>query len=105
MSSRPSKASRRRSSSRARPDDRVPRRNHLIRRGRLKASEAFMRADEDRKALDKELKRWEETTLREALKSLPEPRAELLTPSTRPVQRFYTPLHPAGKPADDGRGK
>src|SRR6266480_5973509 len=105
MSSRHSRASRRRSSSRARPDDRVPRRNHLIRRGCLKASEAFMRADEDRKALDKELKRWEETTLREALKSLPERRAEFLTTSSRPVKRLYTPLDLAGKTDEDRLGK
>ena len=64
-----------------------------------------MRADEDRKALDKELKRWEETTLREALKSLPERRAEFLTTSSRPVKRLYTPLDLAGKTDEDRLGK
>ena len=64
-----------------------------------------MRADEDQKALDKELKRWEETTLREALKSLPERRAEFLTTSSRPVKRLYTPLDLAGKTDEDRLGK
>ena len=64
-----------------------------------------MRADEDQKALDKELKRWEETTLREALKSLPERRAEFLTTSSRPVKRLYTPLDLAGKTDEERVGK
>src|SRR5438309_4439400 len=104
-SSRLSRASRRQWPGQASPDDRVLRRNHLLRPGRLKASEAFMRADEDQKALDKELKRWEETTLREALKSLPERRAEFLTPSSRPVKRLYTPLDLAGKTDEERVGK
>ena len=51
-----------------------------------------MRAEDDRKALEKTLKRWEETTLRDALDALPERRKEFVTTSSRPVRRLYTPL-------------
>jgi methylmalonyl-CoA mutase N-terminal domain/subunit len=68
----------------------------------LKALEAFMRAEDDRKALEKELKRWEASTLRNALESLPERRQEFVTTSSRPVRRLYTPLDLDGK-ADDTR--
>src|SRR3989454_1707130 len=51
-----------------------------------------MRDEDERKVLEKELKRWEETTLREALASHPERRKEFVTTSSRPVKRLYTPL-------------
>src|SRR3989475_10955140 len=51
-----------------------------------------MRAEDDRKALEKERKRWEDTTLRNALESLPERRKEFVTTSSRPLKRLYTPL-------------
>src|SRR5213596_3659153 len=51
-----------------------------------------MRAEDDRKALEKERKRWEDTTLRNAVESLPERRKEFVTTSSAPVERLYTPL-------------
>src|SRR5206468_9445467 len=51
-----------------------------------------MRAEDDRKALEKERKRWEDTTLRKAVESLPERRKEFVTTSSRPLKRLYTPL-------------
>src|SRR2546425_5421710 len=56
-----------------------------------------MRDEDERKVLEKELKRWEETTLRDALASHPERRKEFVTTSSRPVKRLYTPLDLAGK--------
>src|SRR2546428_4561009 len=56
-----------------------------------------MRDEDERKVLEKELKRWEETTLREALASHPERRKEFVTTSSRPVKGLYTPLDLAGK--------
>jgi methylmalonyl-CoA mutase, N-terminal domain len=47
---------------------------------------------EDRKKLEARRKKWEETTLKAALKSLPERRAEFVTTSSRRVSRLYTPL-------------
>src|SRR5712692_9869374 len=56
-----------------------------------------MRDEDERKVLEKELKRWEETTLRDALASHPERRKEFVTTSSRPVKRLYSPLDLAGK--------
>src|SRR2546428_6970598 len=56
-----------------------------------------MRDEDERKVLEKELKRWEETTLRDALASHPERRKEFVTTSSRPVKRLYIPLDLAGK--------
>src|SRR3989442_1287699 len=56
-----------------------------------------MRDEDERKVLEKELKRWEETTLRDALASHPERRKEFVTTSNRPGKRLYTPLDLAGK--------
>jgi len=64
-----------------------------------------MRADGDRKALEKELKRWETSTLRNALDSLPERRKEFVTTSSRPVRGLYTPLDLEGKPDEARVGK
>ena len=61
-----------------------------------------MRAEDDRKALEKEVKRWEASTLRNALESLPERRKEFVTTSSRPVRRLYTPLDLDGE-ADETR--
>ena len=62
-----------------------------------------MRHEDERKVLEEELKRWQETTLREALEALPERRKEFITTSGRPVRRLYTPLDVAGK-ADERLG-
>ena len=51
-----------------------------------------MRDEDERKVLEEELKRWEETTLQEALASHPERRKEFVTTSSRPVKGLYTPL-------------
>jgi methylmalonyl-CoA mutase N-terminal domain/subunit len=64
-----------------------------------------MRAEDDRKALDKELKHWEGTTLRGALESLPERRKEFVTTSSRPVKRLYTPLDLGAKADEERLGK
>src|SRR2546425_1558023 len=56
-----------------------------------------MRDEDERKVLEKELKRWEETTLRDALASHPERRKQFVTTSSRPVKGLYTPLDLAGK--------
>src|SRR2546426_3888481 len=64
-----------------------------------------MRAEDDRKALEKEWKRWEDTTLRPALESFPERRKEFVTTSSRPVRRLYTPLDLTGKTNDERLGQ
>ncbi len=64
-----------------------------------------MRAEDDRKALEKERKRWEDTTLRNAVESLPERRKEFVTTSSRPVRRLYTPVDLGAKPDDKRLGK
>ena len=51
-----------------------------------------MADSEERKKLEKELRRWEATTLKDALKVLPERRKEFVTTSSRAVKRLYTPL-------------
>src|SRR2546425_2386093 len=92
--SRPSRVSRKRLSSRWRPSERT---QSSYRHGPLKPREALMRDEDERKVLEKELRRWEETTLREALASHPERRKEFVTTSSRPVKGLYTPLDLAGK--------
>src|SRR2546426_60942 len=87
--SRPSRVSRKRLSSRWRPSERT---QSSYRHGPLKPREALMRDEDERKVLEKELKRWEETTLQEALASHPERRKEFVTTSSRPVKGLYTPL-------------
>src|SRR5213083_2654297 len=64
-----------------------------------------MRDEDERKVLEKEWKRWEETTLRDALASHPERRKEFVTTSSRPVKRLYTPLDLAGKTDEERLGK
>jgi methylmalonyl-CoA mutase N-terminal domain/subunit len=64
-----------------------------------------MRAEDKRKALAEELKRWEGTALRSALETLPERRKEFVTTSSRPIKRLYTPLDLAGNSDDERLGK
>src|SRR5207302_9710255 len=64
-----------------------------------------MRAEDDRKALEKERKRWEDTTLRNAVESLPERRKEFVTTSSRPLKRLYTPLDLGVKTDEKRLGK
>jgi len=59
---------------------------------------------EDRKELEARLKRWESTTLKEALAANPERREEFVTTSSRPVKRLYTPLDLEGKGYADRLG-
>ena len=47
---------------------------------------------EELDAIEKRLRRWEETTLRDALKKQPESRDSFVTTSSTPVGRLYTPL-------------
>ena len=52
----------------------------------------------DQKKLDElsdSLKKWEETSLRKALSSLPERSEEFITTSSEPINRLYTPLDAA----------
>src|SRR3989475_7771421 len=88
-SSRPFRVSRKRLSSRWRRSEPT---QSSYRHGPLKPREALMRDEDERKVLEKELKRWEETTLQEALASHPERRKEFVTTSSRPVKGLYTPL-------------
>src|SRR5438093_7777759 len=101
MWSRPSRVSRKRLSSRCRPSERT---QSSYRHGPLKLREALMRDEDERKVLEKELKRWEETTLREALASHPERRKEFVTTSSRPVKGLYTPLDLLGKKGHEAPG-
>ena len=63
-----------------------------------------MRNGDEGRSLEKERKRWEETTLKEALKALPERRKEFLTTSSRTIKRIYTPLDIAHKPSAERLG-
>src|SRR3989441_1692629 len=99
--SRRSRDSRKRSSRQVRPSDPA---QPSYRHGPLKLREALMRDEDERKVLEKERKRWEETTLRGALASHPERRKEFVTTSSRPVKRLYTPLDLAGKTDRDRLG-
>src|SRR5438128_1602311 len=91
--SRPSRVSRKRLSNRWRPSEPT---QSSYRHGPLKLREALMRDEDERKVLEKELKRWEETTLREALASHPERRKQFVTTSSRTVKGLYTPLDVGG---------
>ena len=64
-----------------------------------------MRDADERKALEKERKKWEETVLKDALESLPERRKEFVTTSSRPVKRLYTPLDLVGKTDEERLGR
>src|SRR5712691_9627473 len=64
-----------------------------------------MRNGARREPLDEELKRWEETTLADALAAVPERRKKFVTTSSRPVKRLYTPLDVAGKSFEERLGK
>src|SRR3989475_4444654 len=99
--SRPSRVSRKRLSSRWRPSERT---QSSYRHGPLKLREALMRDEDERKVLEKELKRWEETTLRGALASHPERRKEFVTTSSRPVKGLYTPLDLVSKKGHEDPG-
>src|SRR2546427_6977570 len=99
--SRPSRVSRKRSSSRWRPSEPT---QSSYRHGPLKLREALMRDEDERKVLEKELKRWEETALREALASHPERRKEFVTTSSRPVKGLYTALDRISKKGYEGLG-
>ncbi len=52
--------------------------------------------DETRE-LEARVRKWESTTLKDALRALPERRNEFVTTSSRPVRRLYTPLDLADK--------
>src|SRR6267378_2152510 len=64
-----------------------------------------MRNGARREPLDEELKRWEKTTLADALAAVPERRKKFVTTSSRPVKRLYTPLDVAGKSFEERLGK
>ena len=51
-----------------------------------------MSETDDSHDLDARLRKWEATTLKDALKAMPERREEFVTTSSRPVKRLYTPL-------------
>src|SRR2546427_12036345 len=99
--SRPSRVSRKRLSSRWRPSERT---KSSYRHGPLKLREALMRDEDERKVLEKELKRWEEPTLRATLASHPERRKKFVTTSSRPVKGLYTPLDRISKKGYEGLG-
>ncbi len=50
------------------------------------------------------LRKWESSTLKEALAALPERRNEFVTTSSRPVKRLYTPLDLRRKSPDERLG-
>ncbi len=56
-----------------------------------------MDESKDLEETDARLRKWETSTLKDALKALPERRTEFLTTSSRPVKRLYTPLDLRGK--------
>jgi methylmalonyl-CoA mutase N-terminal domain/subunit len=53
---------------------------------------ARMAGDDPLDVLRRRKDAWERTTLREALRSLPERKEEFVTTSSRPVRRLYTPI-------------
>ena len=55
--------------------------------------------------LEARLRKWEATTLKDALGVLPERRHEFITTSSRPVNRLYTPLNLRGKSFDERLGR
>jgi len=64
-----------------------------------------MADSDDLQEIEARLRKWEATTLKEALKALPERRKEFLTTSSRPVRRLYTPLDLRGKPPSERLGQ
>ena len=60
---------------------------------------------DDRHELEARLRKWEATTLKDALRALPERRKEFVTTSSRPVRRLYTPLDLAGKSPEERLGQ
>ena len=61
-----------------------------------------MGKDDPLKVLGEKKRAWEETTLKESLKALPERKREFTTTSFIPIQRLYTPLDvPNFDPAKD----
>ena len=55
--------------------------------------------------LESRLRKWEATTLKDALRAMPERRKEFVTPSGRPVKRLYTSLDLKDKTPDDRLGQ
>ncbi len=64
-----------------------------------------MTDSEDERALEERLRRWETSTLKDALKALPERRKEFITTSSRPIERLYTPLDLRTKPFEERLGE
>ena len=61
----------------------------------------------DKKKLDElsdSLKKWQETSLQKALKSLPERADQFITTSSEPIDRLYTPLDVADSDYDASLG-
>jgi methylmalonyl-CoA mutase N-terminal domain/subunit len=56
-----------------------------------------MSESDDVREFEARFQKWEFTTLKEALKALPERREKFVTTSSRPVKRLYTPLDLRGK--------
>ncbi|HYM39837.1 MAG TPA: methylmalonyl-CoA mutase family protein [Thermoplasmata archaeon] len=63
-----------------------------------------MSDSEDLDELESRLRKWETTTLKDALKALPERRKDFVTTSSRSVRRLYTPLDLRGKSFADRLG-
>ena len=59
---------------------------------------------EDSAEYESRLLKLEATTLKDALKALPERRKEFFTTSSRPVKRLYTPLDVRGTSHDERLG-
>ena len=55
--------------------------------------------------LESRLRKWESSTLKVALKAMPERRKEFVTPSSRPVRRLYTALDLRNKMPDERLGE
>ncbi len=64
-----------------------------------------MSEPDDSRDLEARLRKWEATTLKEALRALPERRGEFVTTSSRPVKRLYTPLDLRNKPFEERLGE
>ena len=60
---------------------------------------------EESRDVEKRLRSWEATTLKGALKAMPERRKEFVTTSSRPVKRLYTPLDLRNKTHDERLGE
>src|SRR3989304_3660716 len=58
----------------------------------------------DPKSLKDRLKRWESTTLKDALAAHPERREDFLTTASRPIRPPYTPLDVAGTTDEERLG-